>query len=353
MRDYFTYSETKLNTENFLDYTCSYGHHVDENAQKVLAESFENLAESERILAESEKNLKKARIALSNMEVQNIMTQFAHYTAAQYHEKAFDLFWSERGDVGLSFPGFTYSGRQAVKGYLEALMKKKLAKLEELKANYKDAKVSEELAGAGFSDCLCLCTPYIIFADDAQTAQGVWNLQRIASEEIGSSPKTLSDCWYERWHLDFILEHNTWKIWHMAVREDFIELYDEESLPPGPMQLRKPRTGGDSPPGNIGSAHGPGGMPGMGMGNGLSAPSEPRYPQPYEHFDSEIILSDMTTRILNSVGTVPEYMLHLPFTEQKDPFAMPGGHAPSGQNVIEPGASGAIHENNKEALTNE
>lgn len=324
-----TYSSDRwMNEKSNLDYTAYFGRHVDQTANQVLAESRENLRQSEEILEQSRKELLQAQIALGNMELQNLMTQFAHYTAAQLHDKAFSLFWSTRSDVALSFPGFAYHGRQAVQGYLAGLRDKKQAKLEELAPVYPDVKVSEELLGAGFGDCLCLCTPYIVIAQDGQTAQGVWNLMRMASEEVAGEPKARSNYWFERWYVDFVRENGAWKLWHMTVREDLFEAFNEDDLPPGPMQLQLPRTGGNSPPGNINM----GGMAPFMMGGPktLSKPKEPSYPAPYETFDPNRFIQGMT-RARNDVGTVPEYMMSLPFADaqQMGPPG-PGGKKESG-----------------------
>lgn len=88
MRDY-SYSESVLNAENMLDYTAYYGRHVDGKAVSALKASQDNLARSEIILAESTAQLHAAKLALSNMQIQNLMAKFTHYTASQLKEKAF------------------------------------------------------------------------------------------------------------------------------------------------------------------------------------------------------------------------------------------------------------------------
>ena len=115
----------------------------------------------------------------------------------------------------------------------------------------------------------------------------------------------------------------------MDVHELFAESFDESILPPGPMELRKPRVGGDSPPGNL-AMGGMQGMPGMpgGPGGGLRAPSEPKYPEPYETFTEEMLLSQHKARALDYVGIVPEYMMHLPFVFQPDGPPGMGGSEP-------------------------
>ena len=306
-------SDSWMNEKTNLDYTAYFGRHVDQTADQVLAQSRENLKASEELLAQSRRELLQARIALSSMEIQNLMTQFAHYTAARLHEKAFARFWSARSDVALSFPGFAYDGRQAVQGYLAGLKARNLAKLEALAPAYPDVEITEDLAGAGYSDCLCLCTPYIVVADDGETAQGVWNLMRMAAEEMPGEEPARSDYWFERWYVDFVREEESWKLWHMTVREDLLEAFNEDDLPPGPMQLQLPRTGGNSPPGNINMG---GGMLPFMMGGPrtLTAPKEPAYPAPYETFDTDRFIQGMT-RARNDVGTVPEYMMGLPFAD--------------------------------------
>ena len=318
-------SDHWMNEKSNLDYTAYYGHHADETAAQLLAESEANLRRSQELLARSQAELRRAQVAAANLELQNLMTRFAHYTAAQMHRKAFDLFWSDRSDVAVSFPGFGYAGREAVLAYLDALAARAQAKLEELSPTHPD--LTPDMAGAGMSDCLCLCTPYIVVAGDGQTAQGVWNLMRIAAEEQAQG-KALSNYWFERWYVDFIYEKGSWKLWHMTVREDLCEDFDESQLPPGPMQLQLPRTGGNSPPGNVNMA---GGMPMFPGSGALSAPREPSYPAPYETFDAMELTQGMT-RARNDVGTVPEYMMHLPFAQAqqmgpppKDPKDEKGG----------------------------
>lgn len=313
MRDY-SYSETLLNQETMLDYTTYYGRHVDGRAAAALKESEKNLKNSEALLKDSIQQLHEAQLALSNMEIQNLMTKFTHYTSSQLREKAFHQFWSDREDVALKFPGFHYQGRHAMLAYLQGVTEQQDAKLRELQGEAFDPS----LRGAGFSDCMMICTPYIVIGEDGKTARGVWNLMHIL-RETKKDQKPLSDCVYEIWYVDFINEGGDWKIWHMDVQELFAEAFDESILPPGPMELRKPRVGGDSPPGNL-AMGGMQGMPGMpgGPGGVLRAPTEPKYPEAYETFTEEMLLSQHKARALDYVGLVPEYMMHLPFVFQPD-----------------------------------
>ena len=327
MHDY-SYSESVLNAENMLDYTAHYGRHVDGKADTALKASQENLARSEKILAGSAAQLHEAKIVLSNMQIQNLMAKFTHYTASQLKEKAFRLFWSERQDIGLRFPGFNYQGRAAILSYLDGVVAQQDAKLRELQGDAYCANTAAHMRGAGFSDCMMICTPYIVIAADGRSARGIWNLMHI-TRESRAGKRELSDCVYEIWYVDFINESGDWKIWHMDVHELFAESFDESILPPGPMELRKPRVGGDSPPGNL-AMGGMQGMPGMpgGPGGGLRAPSEPKYPEPYETFTEEMLLSQHKARALDYVGIVPEYMMHLPFVFQPDGPPGMGGSEP-------------------------
>ena len=337
MRDY-SYSESVLNAENMLDYTAYYGRHVDGKAVSALKASQDNLARSEIILAESTAQLHAAKLALSNMQIQNLMAKFTHYTASQLKEKAFRQFWSERQDVGLKFPRFNYQGRAAVRSYLDGVAAQQDAKLRELQGDAYCSDTASKMRGAGFSDCMMICTPYIVIAEDGCTAKGIWNLMHI-TRESRAGERELSDCVYEIWYVDFINEADDWKIWHMDVHELFAEAFDESILPPGPMELRKPRVGGDSPPGNL-AMGGMQGMPGMpgGPGGGLHAPSEPKYPAPYETFTEEMLLSQHKARALDYVGIVPEYMMHLPFVFQPD--GPPGMGGPDSKKSDGPGKSG-------------
>lgn len=332
MHDY-SYSESILNKENMLDYTAYYGRHPDGRAAAALEESCQNLAVSEKILKDSADALHSARVALGNMELQNLMTKFAHYTSSQHKSEAFALFWADREDVGLKFPGFHYQGRKAVLSYLEGVIRQQDAKLRELLGDDFDPA----LRGAGFADGHMLCTPYIVIAEDGKTAKGVWNLMHIL-RETRKGAKALSDCVYEIWYVDFVNQLDQWKIWHMEVEELFAEAFDESLLPPGPMELRKPRVGGDSPPGNLamGGMHGMPGMPGMGGGE-LRAPAAPKYPAPYETFTEDMLLRQHKARALDYVGIVPEYMMHLPFVFQPD--GPPGMGDEAAKDPDQPGAA--------------
>lgn len=329
MRDY-SYSESVLNAENMLDYTAYYSRHVDGKAAAALTASQDNLAKSEKVLEDSIAQLHEAKIALSNLQLQNLMTRFTHYTASQRKKQAFQKFWSDRQDVGLRFPGFLYQGRDAILAYLDGVAAQQDAKLHELQGDAYCADTAAQMRGAGFSDCMMLCTPYIVIAEDGHTAKGIWNLMHIMRESRAGK-RELSDCVYEIWYVDFINENEAgdWKIWHMDVNELFAEAFNESILPPGPMELRKPRVGGDSPPGNL-AMGGMQGMPGMpgGSGGGLQVPSEPKYPEPYETYTEEMLLSQHKARALDYVGIVPEYMMHLPFVFQPDGPPGMGGSGP-------------------------
>lgn len=154
-------------------------------------------------------------------EIKNLMGRYAVSFLLKREKIMFEDFWSCREDVSMGLNDGWYVGREAIAGWFNAIDKATALKAELLKADLPEklADLDEaKLYGIGDFDVKPLGTPVIELADDLQTAKGIWYSQGSKADVEAAGPVS-----YWTWGVfavDFILEDETWKIWHLQYLED-------------------------------------------------------------------------------------------------------------------------------------
>lgn len=154
-------------------------------------------------------------------ELQNIMGRLTQSYLMMEEALIYDRWWSGREDVCLGVNQGWYSGKEAVKGYYDAL-DEKIQLASDIIAKAFPEKLSgksrEELYGVGQIGVKPVDTFVIEIAGDGQTAKGIWSLHGTYADITPSGPVSLWDWGY--YCVDFILENDAWKIWHMQELKD-------------------------------------------------------------------------------------------------------------------------------------
>ena len=154
-------------------------------------------------------------------EIQNIMGKVSQSYVMMEEAQIYDRFWSGREDVCLGVNEGWYSGKDAVKGYYDALGEKiRLASDIIAKAfpEKLSGKSPEELYGVGQQGIKPIDTFIIEIAGDGQTAKGIWSLHGTYADMTPCGPVSRWDWGY--WCVDFVCEDGAWKIWHMQDLKD-------------------------------------------------------------------------------------------------------------------------------------
>mgnify|MGYP002625924490 CR=1 FL=1 len=155
--------------------------------------------------------------------VENVMSKFAFLTYYKRYDEAMNKFWSDQD------PTLT-TNDQKIQGYA-AVRRALVEKAEEqtrqdndvmrklYPAEFADKKDSE-MWGAGSAMVHTITTPVIELAEDEKTAQGMfYSLGSCTEIDRSKGPKAY---WvWEKYAVDFILEADGWKIWHMIIMTDF------------------------------------------------------------------------------------------------------------------------------------
>lgn len=169
----------------------------------------------------SQKPISRAEKAGDALEIQNIMGRYAIYVVANKWNDIGDLFALDEPDVRQSVP-FPMTGA-AVRTYFSDRAKEKLA--------------------PGVMHQHSFMAPLIEVAGDGQTAKGVWDSVGI---DAGSGDSMPSWGWV-RYAVDFKLEHDQWKIWHMQVLTIWRAPYGDAWAQMVQQASKGTRTGGGGP----------------------------------------------------------------------------------------------------------
>ena len=154
-------------------------------------------------------------------EMQNIMGRLSQSYLMMDEAKAYELYWSKRDDVCLGVNDGWYQGKDAVKGYYDALGEKIQLASDIIAKTFPEklaGKTREELYGVGQIGIKPIDTFIIEVAGDGQTGKGIWSLHGTYADMTPSGPVSYWDWGY--WCVDFILEDGAWKIWHMQDLKD-------------------------------------------------------------------------------------------------------------------------------------
>lgn len=145
--------------------------------------------------------LQLARRANDVIEVQNVMSRYAHYSMANQWKEIADLFTNKSGDAKLTLPTMTKDGSAAIREFL---------------ANRGD------VSPPGSMGEHTLSTAVIEIAGDGQTAKGVWDSP---GHETPSGDGPAYWAWV-KYGVDFLREDGQWRIWHLRVYPTFRTPYE-------------------------------------------------------------------------------------------------------------------------------
>ncbi len=154
-------------------------------------------------------------------EMQNIMGRLTQSYLMMEEARIYDRWWSKREDVCLGVNTGWYSGKDAVREYYDALGRKiALASgiIAEIFPEKLGGKTREELYGVGQLGVKPVDTFVIEIAGDGKTAKGIWSLHGTYADITASGPVSFWDWGY--YCVDFILDDEGWKIWHMQYLTD-------------------------------------------------------------------------------------------------------------------------------------
>ncbi len=153
--------------------------------------------------------------------LQNIMGKLSQSYLMMEEAQIYDRFWSKREDVALGVNTGWYSGAAAVQGYYDALGRKIQLASDILADTFPEklaGKTKEELYGVGQLGVKPVDTFVLEIAGDGQTAKGLWSLHGTYADMTPSGPVSYWDWGY--YCVDFILEGEDWRIWHMQYLTD-------------------------------------------------------------------------------------------------------------------------------------
>ena len=154
-------------------------------------------------------------------ELQNIMGKLTQSYLMMEEAQIYSRWWSQQEDVCLGVNTGWYSGAAAVKGYYDALGEKIALASRILQKAFPEklaGKSDEELYGVGQLGVKPVDTFIIEIAGDGQTAKGIWSLHGTYADMTPSGPVSYWDWGY--YCVDFRLEDEGWKIWHMQYLTD-------------------------------------------------------------------------------------------------------------------------------------
>lgn len=154
-------------------------------------------------------------------ELQNIMGRLTQSYLMMEEPLIYQRWWSQAEDVCLGVNTGWYSGAAAVKGYYDALGDKIALASDIIAKTFPEklaGKSKEELYGVGQLGVKPVDTFVIEIAGDGQTAKGIWSLHGTYADMTPSGPVSYWDWGY--YCVDFRLEGEDWKIWHMQYLTD-------------------------------------------------------------------------------------------------------------------------------------
>ena len=153
--------------------------------------------------------------------IQNIMGVFSQHYLLKMEKEIYKDLWSAGEDVCFATNDGYYVGKEAVKGYYEALHQQNTLTNRLLREKFPEkvaGKTEEETYGIGFMNYFPLDTPVIEIAADGETAKGIWALRNTYAQLNAGGPEAY---WQWGWvAVDFRKEAEDWKIWHLQLLND-------------------------------------------------------------------------------------------------------------------------------------
>lgn len=153
--------------------------------------------------------------------IKNLMGKLANVLILNQEERIYPMFWSQREDVCLGLNGGYYVGSNAVKGYYDACVERGRLVAKLLQERFPErlgGMSEEEIQGIGPFKVYPITGAIIEIAGDRQTAKGLWSCQGAHNDVEACGPVARWTWGY--YCVDFILETEGWKIWHMQYLND-------------------------------------------------------------------------------------------------------------------------------------
>ena len=178
---------------------------------------------------------------------QNLLARFTYAQEQGLEEESFDLLWSARQDISLGGNEGFWVGRESVRNaWVRGRQAVRRADLAILRAS--DPALA---AGAGSMNRVNLMSPLVEVARDGKTAKGMWYCPGVSTRSEIDGKMHL--CWhYVRYGVDFILEEDGWKLWHVFAGSEFrfemghayIPATGMKPLPDATVYAQNPATAG-------------------------------------------------------------------------------------------------------------
>lgn len=160
---------------------------------------------------------------IDQREIQNVMGKYALLTMICKQADLVEKFWAKQAPQPvLGTNDGWYVGLEAISGYYQAVSDNIAAKavlLKKLFPKQLGDKTDAEAFGAGEHMPRPLTTPLVEVAADGKTAKGLW--QVMGANNCITEYGPLSTWKWGYIAVDFVLEEDEWKIWHM---QDLTEL---------------------------------------------------------------------------------------------------------------------------------
>lgn len=154
-------------------------------------------------------------------EIKNLMGKYVTSCLLCRENTLVDELFCSRDDITLGFNNGYYVGREAVKGYFQAVCDATAKKSKCLQKIFPEqlGKLSEEeLYGVGPFKAEPLTSPYVQIAGDGQTAKAIWMVEGSITDITEKGPVTNWSWGY--YAADFIKEDGQMRLWHVLRVED-------------------------------------------------------------------------------------------------------------------------------------
>ncbi len=153
--------------------------------------------------------------------LKNLMGKYVNCIILNREQDIFDLFWSKKADICLSFNDGAYIGPDAVSSYYQACRERNMLVARLLAGRFPEKlgkMTDEELYGIGPFKVKPLASPVIEIAGDGKTAKGLWYSQGAYNDVETCGP--IARWTWGYFAADFILKDDAWKIWHLSYTND-------------------------------------------------------------------------------------------------------------------------------------
>ena len=149
-------------------------------------------------------------------DLKNLMGKICFTILLKQEDRMVEQFWSRREDICLGRNNGWYAGRNAVRGYYDAIYAHTAYYTDFMKKAFPERMgklTEEEQFGAGSMDVRPMSTSVIEIAADGATAKGIWYSRGTYNDVTPQGPLS----WWELavYACDFIREDGEWKVWHM------------------------------------------------------------------------------------------------------------------------------------------